>query len=77
MRLPLVYNPRSGHRRMAPDALLARLPREVRDRLQPVALELPFDYAPGIRQAADSPRAKGMAPSSPNRHCQKETVIRP
>jgi diacylglycerol kinase family enzyme len=33
-------------------AVLARLPREYRERLQPVALELPFDYAPWIAQAA-------------------------
>jgi len=36
---------------MDPDALLARLPREYRDRLQPVPLVPPFDYEPWIRQA--------------------------
>jgi len=51
IRTPLVYNPLSGHGRMDPAALLARLPREVRDRLEPVPLELPFDYEPWIRQA--------------------------
>lgn len=51
MRTPLVFNPRSGQGRMDPAALLARLPREVRDRLEPVPLELPFDYEPWIRQA--------------------------
>ena len=49
--LPLVYNPRSGSGGMDLDALLARLPKEVRERLQPVRLELPFDYAPVIAQA--------------------------
>jgi len=54
IRTPLVFNPRSGHGRMNPDALLARLPREVRERLEMVPLELPFDYEPWIRQAQAS-----------------------
>ena len=39
---------------MDPDALLARLPGDCRERLEPVPLELPFDYAPWIRQARDA-----------------------
>jgi diacylglycerol kinase family enzyme len=56
-RLPLVYNPGSGLRPMDPDALLARLDPELRDRLQPIPLRLPFDYAPVIElaQAAGGP----------------------
>lgn len=49
--LPLVYNPRSGAGGMDPDALLARLPAEVRERLRPVRLEPPFDFGPAIAQA--------------------------
>jgi diacylglycerol kinase (ATP) len=49
--LPLVFNPRSGRGGRDPEALLARLPAELRQRLQPVPLELPFDYAPVIEQA--------------------------
>jgi diacylglycerol kinase family enzyme len=36
---------------MDPEALLARLPREYRERLEPVPLLFPFDYEPWIRQA--------------------------
>jgi len=50
-RIPLVFNPRAGHGRMDPDGLLARLPADLRARLEPVPLAPPFDYAPWIRQA--------------------------
>lgn len=50
--LPLVYNPKSGAGRLDPDALLARLPAELRGRLRPVRLEPPFDYGPSIALAA-------------------------
>ena len=50
--IPLVYNPRSGQGRLDPGALLARLPEEVRRRIEPVRLEPPFDYEPWIRGAA-------------------------
>ncbi|HLO65394.1 MAG TPA: diacylglycerol kinase family protein [Holophaga sp.] len=51
MKLPLVFNHRSGRGERDPGALLARLPRELRERLEPVSLEPPFDYAPHIAQA--------------------------
>jgi diacylglycerol kinase family enzyme len=50
--LPLVYNPRSGAGGLDPDALLARLPAEVRERLRPMRLEPPFDYGPAMAMAA-------------------------
>jgi diacylglycerol kinase family enzyme len=49
--LPLIYNPLSGRSGLDPDALLARLPPELRERLAPVRLEPPFDFAPSIAQA--------------------------
>ena len=50
-KLPLVFNPRSGQGGLDPEALLARLPREYRELLQPVRLEPPFDYTPLVQQA--------------------------
>lgn len=50
-RLPLVYNPGAGPRAVDPEALLARLTPGLRNRLEPVRLDLPFDYAPVIEQA--------------------------
>ena len=50
-KLPLVFNPRSGQGGVDPQALLARLSPEYRDRLQLVRLEPPFDYTPCIQQA--------------------------
>lgn len=50
-RLPLVYNPRSGFSGLDLDALLARLPADLRERLAPVRMELPFDFGPSIAQA--------------------------
>ena len=38
-KLPLVYNPRAGAGAPDVDALLAGLPREIRDRLVPTATE--------------------------------------
>jgi len=49
--VPLVYNPGSGRGGMDVDALLARLPAELRDRLRPVRLEPPFDYTACIGEA--------------------------
>jgi diacylglycerol kinase family enzyme len=51
LTLPLVFNPGSGRGEMDVDALLARLPRDHRDRLRPVRLEPPFDYTASIDQA--------------------------
>jgi diacylglycerol kinase family enzyme len=55
--LPLVYNPGAGPAGPDLEALLARLPAELRERLRPLRLEPPFDYAPAIAmaQAAGAP----------------------
>ena len=49
--LPLLYNPGSGPRTKDPDALLARLPAELRARLKPKPLGPPWDFTPLIEQA--------------------------
>ncbi len=51
MKLPLVFNPRSGARGKDPEALMARLPVELRARLEPTPLGPPWDYAPLIERA--------------------------
>ena len=51
MKLPLVFNPRSGPGGKDPDALMARLPKEARDRIEPIPFGPPWDFAPLIRQA--------------------------
>ena len=51
MKLPLVFNPRSGGRGKDPEALLARLPAIVRERLEPTPFGPPWDYAPLIELA--------------------------
>lgn len=56
MKLPLVYNPRSGPRGKDPEALLVRLPTTFRERLALVPFGPPWDYAPLIDQAL---RAQG------------------
>lgn len=50
--IPLIHNPRAGNGRLDPDALLARLPEDLRRRIRPVRLEVPFDFQPWIREAA-------------------------
>ena len=50
-RLPLVYNPGAGPAALDPDRLLARLPAEIRSRLELVRLERPFDYRPVVERA--------------------------
>ena len=50
-RLPLVYNPGAGTGAKDPEALLARLAPELRERLEPCRLTLPFAYTPVIEQA--------------------------
>lgn len=56
-KLPLVYNPRSGPRGKNPDDLMARLPLEIRERIEPVPFGPPWDFEPLISQAkaADGP----------------------
>lgn len=50
--LPLLFNPKSGPRGKDPDALMRALPASVRARLEPVAFEAPYDFAPHIARAA-------------------------
>ena len=54
MKLPLVYNPKSGVEAKDPDALMARLPEELRRRLEPVPFGPPWDFAPLIAQAVEA-----------------------
>ncbi len=51
MKLPIVFNPRSGPSGKNPDALMARLPEELRQRIEPVPFGPPWDFAPLIAQA--------------------------
>lgn len=51
MKLPLVFNPRSGPRGKDIDALLGSLPAELRARIEPAPMGPPWDYAPRIDQA--------------------------
>lgn len=51
MKLPLVFNPRSGPRGKDPDAVLRRLPKELRDRIAPAPFGPPWDFQPLIEQA--------------------------
>lgn len=50
-RLPLVFNGRSGVGAKDPDALMARLPEELRAKLEPMAFGPPWDFEPLIAQA--------------------------
>lgn len=52
MKLPLLFNPRSGTAPKDPQALLARLPAEHRQRIEPIPFGPPWDFAPAIAQAA-------------------------
>ncbi|MCE1228263.1 MAG: hypothetical protein LWX11_02060 [Firmicutes bacterium] len=51
IRLPLLYNPRSGSGSKSVEPLLARLPKEIRDRLEPLPLGPPWEFKPFIEQA--------------------------
>lgn len=50
-RLPLLFNPASGTSPKDPDALLRSLPKEIRDRVEPMAFGPPWDFGPAIDQA--------------------------
>lgn len=54
--LPLLFNPASGTSPKDPDALLRPLPREARDRVEPIPFGPPWDFEPAIEQAR---RAEG------------------
>ena len=57
MKLPILFNPASGTTPKDPDDLLRPLPKELRDRVEPVPFGPPWDFAPAIAQAvrADGP----------------------
>ena len=50
-RLPLLFNPRSGTTRKDPDAILRKLPAELRARLEPLPFGPPWDYSEAISKA--------------------------
>lgn len=51
MKLPLLFNPDSGTSSKDPDALLRPLPKDLRDRVEPIAFGPPWDFEPAIAQA--------------------------
>lgn len=51
LKLPLLYNARSGATPKDPERLLAALPPEYRERLEPVPLGPPWDFRPAIDRA--------------------------
>ncbi|MBK8725044.1 MAG: hypothetical protein IPL96_03025 [Holophagaceae bacterium] len=51
MKLPLLFNPKSGLRPKDPDALMRALPATLRDRVAPVVFDAPYEFAPHIDQA--------------------------
>ncbi len=51
MQLPILFNPASGTSRKDPDALLRPLPKELRDRVEPMAFGHPWDFEVAIAQA--------------------------
>jgi len=55
-KLPILYNPASGIAPKDPDALLRPLPRELRDRVDPIPFGPPWDFEPHIARAQ---RAEG------------------
>ena len=50
-RLPLLFNAGAGTLPKDPDTLLQPLPKELRDRLEPMAFGPPWDFAPHIAAA--------------------------
>ncbi|MBK9796541.1 MAG: hypothetical protein IPP58_08570 [Holophagaceae bacterium] len=54
MKLPILFNPASGTAAKDPDALLRPLPKELRDRVEPIAFGPPWDFEPHLAQALAS-----------------------
>jgi diacylglycerol kinase family enzyme len=50
-KLPLLFNPRAGSGSMDPEVLLRGLPVEHGERIEPLPLGPPWDFAPAIAQA--------------------------
>lgn len=57
MRIPLVFNPKSGPYWTDPDVILARMDSGTRERIDPIEMTFPFDYSEAIEKAkkADGP----------------------
>lgn len=51
MKLPLLFNPTSGTNREDPDALLRPLPKDLRERVEPIPFGPPWDFAPHVAKA--------------------------
>ena len=51
MRLPVLYNPKSGTSTKHPDDLLRPLPKDLRDRVEPIPFGHPWVFEPHIAQA--------------------------
>jgi diacylglycerol kinase (ATP) len=51
MKLPILFNLASGTSAKDPDVLLRPLPKDLRDRVEPIAFGPPWDFAPAIAQA--------------------------
>ncbi|MBP1771744.1 MAG: diacylglycerol kinase [Holophagaceae bacterium] len=51
-KLPILFNPASGIAPKDPDALLRPLPKELRDRVEPIPFGPPWDFEPPIAAAA-------------------------
>ncbi len=54
MKLPILFNPGSGISPKDPDALLRPLPKELRDRVEPLPFGPPWDFEPHIAQAVQA-----------------------
>ena len=51
MKLPILFNPASGTSAKDPDTLLRPLPKDLRDRVEPIAFGPPWDFEAPIAQA--------------------------
>lgn len=51
MKLPILFNPASGALPKDPDVLLRPLPKDLRDRVEPIPFGPPWDFEPAIAQA--------------------------
>jgi diacylglycerol kinase (ATP) len=54
MRLPILFNPAAGTSPKDPDDLLRPLPKDLRDRVEPMAFGPPWNFAPHLAAAAQA-----------------------
>ncbi|HJW72754.1 MAG TPA: diacylglycerol kinase family protein, partial [Geothrix sp.] len=54
MKCPLLFNAASGTQTKDPDALLRTLPKDLRERLDPIPFGPPWDFDPAIAQASQA-----------------------